>query len=99
MTATVRMLDPAPALPGNALVHVRHERHAEQGGVARFTIGIDTNAAMKAPASIAVPWCAVRRRLASSTEWKRIAASRKYSRPSRNVFATKKMGNGIFREQ
>ena len=37
-------------------------------GVARFTIGIDTNAAMKAPASITVPWCVVRRRLASSTE-------------------------------
>ena len=52
-------------------------------GVARLTIGIDTNAATTQPAANTVDACSLRKAFASSIDRNRIAASRKYSRPSR----------------
>jgi len=60
-------------------------------GVARLTIGIETNAAMKRPAvNTVAAWC-LRIALASAGERKRIAASWKYSRPSSHAVAMKKI--------
>ena len=60
-------------------------------GVARLRIGIDTNAARNSPARKTVLWLALRNRFASAGEWKRMAASSKYSRLSRNAVARKKI--------
>ena len=58
-------------------------------GVARLTIGIDTNAAIISPAvNTAAAFC-LRIALASAGERNRIAASSKYSRPSSHAVAMK----------
>src|SRR3954447_5038012 len=59
-------------------------------GVARFTIGIETKAAMNRPAVKMVATLSRRIALASSGERNRIAASSKYSRPSSQAVARKK---------
>jgi hypothetical protein len=60
-------------------------------GVARFRIGIDTNAAMKAPASTTVPWWRVRS--ASPPRPSESASRRAGNIRARagSVFATKKI--------
>ena len=58
-------------------------------GVARLTIGIDTNAAMNSPAVKTVAAFALRIALASAGGRNRIAASSKYSRPSSHAVAMK----------
>ena len=60
-------------------------------GVARLRIGIDTNAAMNSPARNTVLWFALRSCFASAGGRKRMAASSKYSRLSRNAVARKKI--------
>ena len=52
-------------------------------GVARLTIGIDTNTAISRPARKICAAVALRNALASAGGRKRMAASRKYSRLSR----------------
>ena len=68
-------------------------------GVARLTIGIDTNAAMNRPAVNTVAALSLRIALASAGERKRIAASSKYSRPSSQAVAMKKIDEAGAGEQ
>ena len=60
-------------------------------GVARLTIGIETKAAMNRPAVNTVAALSLRIALASAGERNRIAASSKYSRPSSQAVAMKKI--------
>ena len=60
-------------------------------GVARLRIGIETKAARNIPARNTVLWLALRSFFASAGERKRMAASWKYSRPSRKAVARKKI--------
>ncbi len=62
-------------------------------GVARLTIGIDTNAAITSPAAKMIPAFCRRIALASAGGRNRIAASSKYSRPSSQAVAMKKAMN------